>query len=74
MCYTMPLGFVIVLVLSFFVYYARKRFTDYNYVSINTKTLEIKHKGKSLSIFDETELKLLFKLANSRGQYIPLQM
>ena len=65
------LGFVIVLVLSFFVYYARKRFKDYNYVSINTKTLEIKHKGKSLSIFDETELKLLFKLANSRGQYIP---
>ena len=40
------LGFVIVLVLLFFVYYARKRFKDYNYVSINTKSLEIKHKGK----------------------------
>ena len=64
-------GFVIVLVLLFFVYYARKRFTDYNYVSINTKSLEIKHKGKLLTIFDETELKLLFKLANSRGQYMP---
>jgi len=64
-------SFVIVLVLLFFVYYARKRFTDYNYVSINTKSLEIKHKGKSLTIFDETELKLLFKLANSRGQYMP---
>ena len=65
------LGFVIVLVLLFFVYYARKRFTDYNYVSINTKSLEIKHKGKLVTIFDETELKLLFKLANSRGQYMP---
>ena len=65
------ISFVIVLVLSFFVYYARKRFTDYNYVSINTKSLEIKHKGKLVTIFDETELKLLFKLANSRGQYMP---
>ena len=65
------ISFVIVLVLSFFVYYARKRLTDYNYVSINTKSLEIKHKGKLVTIFDETELKLLFKLANSRGQYMP---
>ena len=29
----------------------------------------IKHKGKLVPIFDETELTLLFKLA--RGQYIP---
>ena len=65
------LGFVIVLVLLFFVYFARKRFKNYNYVSINTTSLEIKHKGKLVTIFDETELTLLFKLANSRGQYMP---
>ena len=64
-------SFVIVLILSFFVFYVRKTFIDYNYITINTKSLEIKYKGKPVTIFDEIELRLLFKLANSRAKHIP---
>ena len=62
-------SFVFVLFLILIGVFVKKCIVDYNLVTINTNSLEIKHKGKLVPIFDEIELTLLFKLA--RGQYIP---
>jgi len=62
-------SFVFVLFLTLIGVFVKKCIIDYNLVTINTKSLEIKHKGKLVPIFDEIELTLLFKLA--QGQYIP---
>ena len=62
-------SFVFVLFLILIGVFVKKCIVDYNLVTINTKSLEIKHKGKLVPIFDEIELTLLFKLA--QGQDIP---